>query len=101
MLSYARPGAVTDFKPPKPSRAFIRGMQLINLVYGLRRAKLECDARDLETLRRLPAGAIIAPNHSDYADAIVVTELGRRPTATSTLWPRARPSMPGTGFMES
>ena len=70
--------AVTDFKPPKPNRAFIRGMRLVNLFYGLWRAKLVCAARDLEKLRRLPPGAIITPNHSDYADAIVVTELGRR-----------------------
>ncbi len=69
---------VTDFKPPKPSRFFIRCMRLVNLVYGLPRAQLSCDARDLEKLRRLPPGVIITPNHSDYADAIVVTELGRR-----------------------
>lgn len=78
-LPHARPrAAVTDFKSPKPNRAFIRFMRLFNRLYAIPRAKLVCDARDLEKLRRLPPGVIITPNHSAYPDAIVVTELGRR-----------------------
>ncbi len=78
-LPYGRGGeAVTDFKPPKTSRAFIWFMRLVNRLYALPRAKLVCDARDLKKLRRLPPGVIITPNHSAYPDAIVVTELGRR-----------------------
>ena len=78
-LPYVQPApAVTDFKPPRPSRAFIRLVRLFNRWYAMPRAKLVCEARDLETLRRLPPGVIVTPNHSAYPDAIVVTELGRR-----------------------
>lgn len=76
---YSRhPQSLTDFRPAKPNRLFIRCMRLVNRFYTLPRARLICDARDLETLRRLPPGMIITPNHSDYTDALVVTELGRR-----------------------
>jgi len=70
--------AVTGFKPAKPNRLFIRAMRVLNRFYVLPRAQLVCDARELERLKGLPPGVIITPNHSDYADAIVVTELGRR-----------------------
>jgi hypothetical protein len=54
-LPYRRArAAATDFKPPKPNRVFIGLMRLFNLVYGIPRAKLVCDARDLEKLKRLP-----------------------------------------------
>ena len=68
----------TDFRPARPSRLFIRCMRLVNRFYTLPRAKIVCDARDLETLSRQPPGMIITPNHSDYTDGLVVTELGRR-----------------------
>lgn len=74
----AGPTAVTAFKPAKPNRLFIRAMRVLNRFYVLPRAQLVCDARELERLKGLPPGVIITPNHSDYADAIVVTELGRR-----------------------
>jgi len=69
---------VTEFKPAKPNRLFIHAMRVLNWLYVLPRARLVCDARELERLKQLPPGVIITPNHSDYSDAIVVTELGRR-----------------------
>ncbi len=71
------PPSFTDFRLAKPNRLFIRSMRLVNRLYVLPRARIVCDAREIEKLRRLPPGVIITPNHSDYADALVVTELTR------------------------
>ncbi len=79
MAAYAYPSPViTDFKPALPNRWFIRCMRLLNRFYALPRAKIVCDAREIEKLRHRAPGVIITPNHSDYTDALVVTELGRR-----------------------
>ncbi len=72
------PSSITEFRPAKPNRAFIRAMRLVNRFYALPRGRLSCEIRGIENLRSLPPGVIITPNHSDYADAMVVTELTRR-----------------------
>jgi 1-acyl-sn-glycerol-3-phosphate acyltransferase len=77
-VSRSRPSTVTDFRPAKPNRLFIRVMRLVNRFYAIPRAKLVCDARGVERLRRLPPGVIITPNHSAYTDALVVVELMRQ-----------------------
>jgi 1-acyl-sn-glycerol-3-phosphate acyltransferase len=74
----SRQPAITDFRPARPNRLFIRVMRLVNLLYAMPRAHLACDAEDLTKLRSAPPGVIITPNHSEYADALVVTELTRR-----------------------
>jgi 1-acyl-sn-glycerol-3-phosphate acyltransferase len=74
----SRPPAITDFRPARPNRLFIRIMRLVNLVYAMPRRHLVCDAEDLTKLRSAPPGVIITPNHSEYADALIVTELTRR-----------------------
>jgi len=73
-----RPSSITEFRPATPNRAFIRAMRLANRFYAMPRARLCCEIREIETLRALPPGVMITPNHSDYADAMVVTELMRR-----------------------
>ncbi len=73
----ARGPARTDFRPAKLSRSFVRLMRLVNRYYVMPRAKLRCEVRDAAKLAGLPPGVIIAPNHSEYADAMVVTELFR------------------------
>lgn len=70
--------SILDFRPAKPNRLFIRAMRLLNRFYVLPRARLVCDARDIEKLRQQPPGVIITPNHSEYTDALVVTELTRQ-----------------------
>lgn len=70
--------SVTEFRPAKPNRLFIRAMRVLNWLYVMPRARLVCAPHDIEKLKRLPPGMIITPNHSDYTDAMVVTELGRR-----------------------
>lgn len=77
-VSRSRTSTVTDFRPAKPNRLFIRFMRLVNRFYAIPRAKLVCDARGVERLRRLPPGVIITPNHSAYTDALVVMELMRQ-----------------------
>ena len=73
-----RPSSITEFRPARPNRAFIRLMRLVNRFYAMPRARVCCEIRGIENLRNLPPGVIITPNHSDYADAMVVTELMRR-----------------------
>jgi 1-acyl-sn-glycerol-3-phosphate acyltransferase len=73
-----RPPSITGFRPARPSRIFIRLMRLVNRFYAMPRARVSCEVRETGTLRRLPPGVLIAPNHSDFADAMVVTELMRR-----------------------
>jgi len=73
-----RPRSITEFRPAKPNRAFINLMRLVNRFYVMPRARLGCQIREIEKLRNLPPGVMIIPNHSDYADALVVTELTRR-----------------------
>ena len=73
-----RPSSITEFRPARPNRAFIRLMRLVNRFYAMPRARVCCEIRGIENLRNLPPGAMITPNHSDYADALVVTELMRR-----------------------
>ena len=73
-----RPSSITEFRPAKPNRTFIRLMRLVNRFYAMPRARVSCEIRGIETLRLLPPGVMITPNHSDYADAMVVTELLRR-----------------------
>ena len=69
------PPSITEFRPAKLSRTFTRLMRLVNRFYAMPRARLSCETRDAERLRSLPPGVLIALNHSDFADAMVVTEL--------------------------
>lgn len=73
-----QPPSITEFRPARPSRTFIRLMRLVNRFYAMPRARVSCEIRDTNTLRTLPPGVLITPNHSDFADAMVVTELMRR-----------------------
>lgn len=73
-----RPSSITGFRPARPNRPFIRVMRLVNRFYAMPRGRVCCEIRGLEILRSLPPGVMITPNHSDYADAMVVTELLRR-----------------------
>ncbi len=73
-----RPSSITEFRPARPNRAFIRLMRLVNRFYAMPRARVCCEIRGVERLRGLPPGVMITPNHSDYADAMVVTELLRQ-----------------------
>ncbi|HLY24346.1 MAG TPA: 1-acyl-sn-glycerol-3-phosphate acyltransferase [bacterium] len=73
-----QPPSITGFRPARPSRIFIRLMRLVNRFYAMPRARVSCEVRETSTLRRLPPGVLITPNHSDFADAMVVTELMRR-----------------------
>jgi 1-acyl-sn-glycerol-3-phosphate acyltransferase len=73
-----QPPSITEFRPAKPSRTFTRLMRLVNRFYAMPRARVCCEMRDAERLRSLPPGVIITPNHSDYADAMVMTELLRQ-----------------------
>ncbi|HEV2283712.1 MAG TPA: 1-acyl-sn-glycerol-3-phosphate acyltransferase [bacterium] len=72
------PPSITEFRPAKPSRFFIRLMRLVNRFCAMPRARVSCEIRDTTRLRHLPPGVLLTPNHSDFADAIVVTELLRR-----------------------
>jgi 1-acyl-sn-glycerol-3-phosphate acyltransferase len=73
-----QPPSITEFRPAKLSRTFTRLMRLVNRLYAMPRARLCCETHDAERLRNLPPGVMITPNHSDFADAMVVTELLRR-----------------------
>lgn len=73
-----QPPSMTEFRPAKPSRLFTGLMRLVNRWYAMPRAQVSCEVRGAATLRMLPPGVLIAPNHSDFADAMVVTELLRR-----------------------
>jgi 1-acyl-sn-glycerol-3-phosphate acyltransferase len=73
-----QPPSITGFRSARPSRIFIRLMRLVNRFYAMPRARVSCEVRETSTLRRLPPGVLITPNHSDFADAMVVTELMRR-----------------------
>jgi len=70
--------SITEFRPAKLSRPFTRLMRLVNRYYAMPRAHLSCEVRHIEKLRGLPPGVIITPNHSDFADSMIVTELMRR-----------------------
>jgi 1-acyl-sn-glycerol-3-phosphate acyltransferase len=72
------PPSITEFRPARPNRTFIRAMRLVNRFYAMPRARVCCEIRGIEKLRSLPRGVMITPNHSDYADAMVVTEMMRR-----------------------
>ena len=69
---------ITEFRPAKLSRMFIEVMRLVNRFCAMPRARVSCEIRDVEKLRSRTSGVIITPNHSDYADAMVVTEVMRR-----------------------
>lgn len=73
-----RPSSITEFRPAKLNPMFTRLMWQVNRFYAMPRARISCETRDAERLRSLPPGVMITPNHSDYADAMVVTELLRR-----------------------
>lgn len=73
-----RPTSITEFRPAKLNRTFIRVMRLVNRFCAMPRARVSCEIRDMEKLQSRPPGVIITPNHSDYADAMVVTEVMRR-----------------------
>lgn len=77
-VSGSRGSAATDFRAARPNQPFVKIMRLVNRYYALPRARLRCDIRDLDKLRGLPPGVVIAPNHSEYADAMVVAELTRQ-----------------------
>ena len=77
-VSRTHASTVTDFRPAKPNRLFIHFMRLVNRFYAMPRAKIACEVGDIDKLRRLPPGVVITPNHSDYPDAMVVTEVTRR-----------------------
>jgi len=47
-------------------------------LYMMPRKRLSCEIREIEKLKTLPPGVMITPNHSDFADAMVLTELLRR-----------------------
>ena len=70
--------SITGFRPAKPSPLFIRLMRAVNRFYAMPRARVSCEMRDTTALRRLAPGVLLTPNHSDFADAMVVTELLRR-----------------------
>jgi 1-acyl-sn-glycerol-3-phosphate acyltransferase len=70
--------SITEFLPAKPNRTFTRLMRLVNRFYAMPRARIRCEIHNAERLRGLPPGVLITPNHSDFADAMVVTELLRR-----------------------
>src|SRR6516162_381208 len=69
---------ITEFRPAKLNPMFIEMMRLVNRFYAMPRSRVSCEIRDMEKLRNRPPGVIITPNHSDYADAMVVTEVMRR-----------------------
>lgn len=73
-----QPSSVTEFLPAKPHRTFTRLMRLVNRFYAMPRARVRCEIHNAERLRDLPPGVLITPNHSDFADPMVVTELLRR-----------------------
>ncbi len=73
-----RPAPITEFRPAKLSRTFTRLMRLVNRFYAMPRARLCCEMQGAGRLRGLLPGVMITPNHSDDADAMVVTELLRR-----------------------
>jgi len=73
-----QPPSITAFRPAKLSRMFIEVMRLVNRFCAMPRARVSCEIRDVEKLRSRTSGVIITPNHSDYADAMVVTEVMRR-----------------------
>ncbi len=70
--------AGTDFKPAKPWGRLITLGGLLNRALLSRHLTLDIRPADLELLRSLPPGCLIAPNHAHYSDPQVTFELTRR-----------------------
>ncbi len=68
----------TDFRPAKPWEWLITLGGFLNQVLLSRHITLDVRPADLELLRGLPLGCLIAPNHAHYSDSQVTFELVRR-----------------------
>lgn len=80
MFRYEKHPVSLEFKPAKPSLPFVRLVQWVNARILLREMLLEFPEEELARFHAIPAGAsiIVAPNHSDSSDHLIILELSRR-----------------------